>query len=158
METLEPLLAEHPFFKGLEPHHIRLLVGCASNVRFNPGEFLFREGEEANKFFVIRYGKVSVEVYQPQKGPLTIQTLGDGDVLGWSWLVSPYQWRFDARAMELTRAIALDGKCLRGKCEDDHGLGYELLKRFAGMIADRLEATRVQLLDIYGTHGGKTKK
>jgi len=158
METLEPLLAEHPFFKGFAPQHLNLLVGCASNVRYNPGEFLFREGEEADKFFVIRHGKIAVEAFIPQKGPITIQTLDEGDILGWSWLVSPYQWRFDARAMELTRAIALDGKCLRGKCENDHNLGYELLKRFATLIAERLEATRMQLMDIYGTNGGKTKK
>jgi CRP/FNR family cyclic AMP-dependent transcriptional regulator len=158
METIEPLLAEHPFFKGIESRHLQLLVGCASNVRFNAGEFLFREGEEANQFYVVRFGKVSVEVYNPQKGGITIQTLGEGDILGWSWLIAPYQWHFDARATELTRAIALDGKCLRGKCEEDRDFGYELLKRFAGIMASRLEATRVQLLDVYGANDGKTKK
>jgi CRP/FNR family transcriptional regulator, cyclic AMP receptor protein len=158
METIEPLLAEHPFFKGIEARHLQLLVGCASNVRFNAGEFLFREGEDANTFYVVRFGRVSVEVYNPQKGGITIQTLGEGDILGWSWLISPYQWHFDARASELTRAIALDGKCLRGKFENDRDFGYELLKRFSGIMASRLEATRVQLLDVYGSNDGKTKE
>jgi CRP/FNR family cyclic AMP-dependent transcriptional regulator len=92
---------------------------------------------------------VAVEIFAPQKGPITIETVVEGDVLGWSWLVPPYNWRFDARAMEMTRAVALDGVCLRNKCETDHDLGYELMKRFANIIDRRLQATRLQLLDIY---------
>ena len=151
METLVRFLAEHPFFKGLEPKYLKLLVGCASNTRFDAGQVIFRQGEEANQFYLIRHGKVAVETYSPERGGLTVQTLDEGDVLGWSWLIEPYCWRFDARALELTRAIALDGKCLRNKCEDDHDLGYELLKRFSFVMAQRLEATRLQLLDVYAT-------
>jgi len=150
METLESILAEHPFFKGLDPRYLQLAVGCASNVRFNAGEFVFHESEEANHFYLIREGKVALEVFAPSRGSLTIQTLEDGEILGWSWLIPPYYWRFDARAIEMTRAIALDGKCLRAKCEEDHDLGYELLKRFASILGQRLDATRFQLLDIYG--------
>jgi CRP-like cAMP-binding protein len=150
METLERILAEHPFFKGLEEPYLQLLVGCASNVRFNAGEVIFREGEEANRFYLIRQGKVAVETFTPGRGPIIIQTLGEGELLGWSWLIAPYRWRFDGRAVELTRAIALDGECLRGKCEEDHNLGYELMKRVAHVIEQRLEATRLQLLDVYG--------
>lgn len=152
METLEPILAEHPFVKGLAPHYIQLIVGCASNVRFEAGQFLFHEDEEANTFYIIRHGKVAVDVFAAERGPITIQTIGDGEVLGWSWLIPPYQWHFDARAVELTRAIALDAKCLRTKCEEDHHLGYELLKRFSHIIEQRLEATRLQLLDMYSAH------
>ena len=152
METLEPILAEHPFIKGLEPHHVQLIVGCASNMRFEAGQFILREGEEANQFYIIRKGKVALEIFSPEQGPIIIDTLGDGEVLGWSWLIPPYHWRFDARAVELTRAIALDGKCLRNKCEEDHDLAYELLKRFAHLMEERLEATRLQLMDIYGGH------
>lgn len=152
METLENTLAEHPFFHGLEPRYLQLAVGCASNVRFDAGEFILREGEEANHFFLIRHGKVSLEVFAPNRGSIAIQTLEEGDILGWSWLIPPYQWRFDARAVELTRAIALDGKCLRAKCEEDHDLGYELLKRFAAILGRRLDATRFQLLDLYGVN------
>lgn len=152
METLEPILAQHPFLKDLEPHHIKLIVGCASNVRFDAGEFIFREGEEAEQFYIIRAGKVALEIFSPDRGPIIIDTLGEGEILGWSWLIPPYHWRFDAQATELTRAIALDGKCLRTKCEEDHNLGYELLKTFAHLVAQRLDATRLQLLDLYGVH------
>ena len=149
METLEPILAQHPFLKGLEPNYLKLIVGCASNVRFNAGEYLFHEDEEANQFYMIRQGKVAVEIHAAERGSITVQTIGEGEVLGWSWLIPPYRWRFDARALELTRAIALDGKCLRTKSEKDHNLGYELLKRFSNIIVERLEATRLQLLDVY---------
>jgi CRP/FNR family transcriptional regulator, cyclic AMP receptor protein len=147
---LAPLLAEHPFFKGLKPEHLATVAGCASNVRFDAGAMIAREGDEATQFFVIRHGIVAIESYVPQAGAVVIQTVSAGDILGWSWLLPPYHWQFSARAQELVRAIALDGTCLRGKCEADHGLGYELLKRFAEIVAQRLSATRVQLLDLYG--------
>jgi len=150
MRTLEGILAEHPFFSGWESRYLQLAVGCASNVRFNAGEFVFQEGEEANTFYLIREGRVALEVVFPGRGALTIQTLEGGEMLGWSWLIPPYSWRFDARAVETTRAIALDGKCLRGKCEEDHELGYELVKQVASSLGQRLDATRMRLLDIYG--------
>jgi CRP-like cAMP-binding protein len=152
MQTLEPLLAEHPFLKGLESRHVSLVVGCASNVLFKRDQYLFREGEEASQFYMIREGKVALEIPTERGGRLIIQTIGKGEVLGWSWLIPPYRWHFDARAVEPTRAIALDGKCLRGKSEQDHNLGYELLKRFSEIIVERLDATRVQLLDVYRPH------
>jgi CRP/FNR family cyclic AMP-dependent transcriptional regulator len=149
MQTLEPILAEHPFFKGLIKPYLELLAGCASNVRFEAGEYILRQGQEANNFYIIRHGKVALELLSPGRGSITIETIGVGDVLGWSWLFPPYHWRFDARAIELTRAIALDGVCLREKCESDHNLGYELMKRFAEIVTQRLQATRLQLLDVY---------
>ncbi len=152
MESLKNILEEHPFLKGLEAKYLDLIVGCASNVRFDAGQFIFREGEEAHQFYIIRGGKVALEIFSPERGSIIIDTLESGEVLGWSWLVPPYQWRFDARASELTRAIALDGKCLRKKCEQHHDLGYELLKRFADIMAQRLDATRLQLMDMYGTN------
>lgn len=143
-------MAEHPFLKGLPPEHIGLIVGCASNVRFDAGVYIFHEGENADKFYIIRQGRVALELFIPGKGPLTIQTIGEGEVLGWSWLFPPYRWHLDARAVEMTRAIALDGKCLRKKCEEDHGLGYELMMRVAQNFLQRLQAARLQLLDVYG--------
>lgn len=150
MENLERILTEHPFLAGLDEKYIKLLAGCASNVVFKAGQFIFREGEEADKFYLIRNGQVHVEVFIPQKGPLIIRSRSEGEVFGWSWLVPPYRWHFDARAAEVTRALAIDGKCLRQKCEEDHDLGYELMKRFTLVIAERLEATRFQLMDVYG--------
>ena len=150
METLERLLVEHPFFEGLAPEHLQLLVGCASNVRFPAGSFLFRAGDEASQFFLLREGRVALEIAVPGKAPILLQTLGEGEILGWSWLIPPYHWLYDARSVERVRAVALDGRCLRTKCESDHDLGYELLKRFAHIMEQRLQATRLQLLDVYG--------
>jgi CRP-like cAMP-binding protein len=149
METLEPLLAAHPFFADLPAPHLALLVGCATNTRFDAGQFLFRAGDEADRFFLVRHGKVAVEIQPPGGEPIVLQTLRDGEILGWSWLVPPYHWKFDAVAVEQTRAVALDGACLRKKCEADHDLGYELLKRFAQVMEQRLEAARLQVLDVY---------
>ncbi len=149
METLEPILSGHPFFRNLDPRYLQLLTGCASNVRFTAGQFIFREGEEANQFYLIRQGSVALEIYSPHDGPITIQTLSDGDILGWSWLFPPYRWRFDARAINALRAIALDGACLRAKSEQDHELALELLKRFSVIVEERLQATRLQLLNVY---------
>jgi CRP-like cAMP-binding protein len=149
MENLKRSLAEHPFFADLSSHHLDTIVGCASNVRFNAGEFIFKEGESANRFYLIKYGKVSVETYVPSKGALTIDMVNEGEVLGWSWLFPPFRWHFDARALELTRAIALDGKCLRDKKENDHELGYVLMTFFAQIMESVLEATRMQLVDMY---------
>jgi CRP/FNR family transcriptional regulator, cyclic AMP receptor protein len=150
IQTLEGIVSEHPFFKGLEERHIQLIVGCAKNVRFDEGEIVFHEGDPADQFYFIREGLVAVELMIPQRGFATLQTVSEGEVLGWSWLLAPYRWRFGARTLQPTRALAFDGKCLRGKCEDDHDLGYELLKRFTNVVTERLEATRLQLLDLYG--------
>jgi CRP/FNR family transcriptional regulator, cyclic AMP receptor protein len=150
MQTLEPILIAHPFFQGLAADDLRLLVGCASNVRFVPDEVIAREGNLANRFYLIREGKVALELFVPERGSVMMATVGAGEILGWSWLVPPFIWRFDARAIEMTRAIALDGECLRAKCDANPRLGYELLKRVAGVFADRLSATRLQLLDVYG--------
>jgi len=151
--TLDVILSEHPFFKGLKPEQLKFIAGCASNVRFDAGEFLLREGEEANRFYVIRAGRVSIEVYSPKHGAIIIQTVTEGDVLGWSWLFPPYRDHFDAKALELTRAISLDAKCLRNKCEEDHDLGYELMKRFSKVMIQRLQSTRLQLVGLYPENG-----
>ncbi len=152
IHSLEQIIAEHPFFLDLDPAYASLLVGCASNVRFEPGRYIFREGEEANHFYLIRQGRVAVEISPPHRRPIVVDTLIEGEILGWSWLVPPYQWRFQARAMEGAHAIALDGKCLRAKCEANKELGYELLKRFSQVVGGRLDATRMQLLDLYAAH------
>lgn len=152
METLERILAKHPFFEGLAPEYLDLLVGCASNVRFEAGTYIFRQGEEAHQFYLLRQGRVAVEIYAPQSPPIVVETLERDEILGWSWLVAPHYWRFDARVVEMARAIALDGTCLRRKCEENHDLGYELLKRFSRILDQRLQATRMQLLDVYAIH------
>ncbi len=149
MRTLEGVVAGYPFFSGMDPRYVELAVGCASNVRFNAGELVFRQGREAEHFYLIRAGKIALEIPVPGRGSVTVQTLGAGDILGWSWLVPPYNWRFDGRAAEMTRAIVFDGNCLRKKCEEDHELGYELQKRVIAILGEHLDATRFRLLDIY---------
>jgi len=155
METLKSLVAEHPFTRGLEERYVQLLEGCASNVVFKASELIFREGGEANHLYLIRRGKIALEVYAAERGSIPIMTAGEGEVLGWSWLFPPYRWQFDARAVELTRATALDGKCLRQKCEQDHELGYALMKRVVQIVEQRLQATRLQLLNIYEVYPRK---
>ena len=150
MQTLESILVEHPFFKGFQPQYLQLITGCASNVRFNAGTYMLREGEQASQFYLIRHGKVALEVFAAQRGAITIETIEAGEVLGWSWLFPPYRWHFSARVVEPVRAIALDGTCLRTRGEEDHDLGYELMKRVAQIMMERLQATRIQLLDVYG--------
>ncbi len=149
MENLRGIVAEHPFCKELEPAYVDLLTGCASNVRFEAGQRLFREGGEANKFFLIREGAVSLETVAPQGGKITVETVSEGEVLGWAWLVPPYRWHFTASAAGPVRAIAMDGTCLRTKCQKNHDLGYELLRRTIDIVGQRLEATRFRLLDLY---------
>lgn len=152
MQNLEPLLREHPFTKGLADEYVALMAGCSANVRFDAGEVIFREGEPANTFYLLRTGCVAIEIFFPHRGTVTITTINGGDVLGWSWLVPPYTWRFGATAVELTRALRLDAECLRTKCDVDPRLGYELFKRLSLVMAERLQATHFQLLDVYGPH------
>ena len=150
MRTTEDIIREHRFFAGMDPEHLKFIAGCASNVTFNAGEYIFRGGEAANHFYIIRHGVVSVEMHDQRRGRIAIQTLQEQDVLGWSWLFPPYRWNFDAQAMLLVRATAFDGKCLRDKCDADHDLGYDLMLRFAGIMMDRLQTTRMQVMDVYG--------
>ena len=149
METLERIIAEHPFFAGLDQGFTSLMVSCASNVRFRSGTYILKEGDAANTFYLIREGKVALELFASNRKPIVVSTIGVGEILGWSWLLEPFQWKFHARAVDDVRAIALDGRCLRKKCEENHDLGYEVLKRFARIMEQRLDATRLQLLDVY---------
>lgn len=152
MENLERIIAECSFFEGLDHAFMNLVVGCASNVRFDAGSYMFKEGAPAETFYLLREGKVALEIFAPHHKPIVIDTLEKGEIVGWSWLLPPYVWKFHAHAMHNVRAIALDGKCLRTKCEENHDLGYEILKRFVQIIEQRLDATRLQLLDVYAVN------
>jgi CRP-like cAMP-binding protein len=139
-----------PAFGGLDPQALELIAGCGSNVRFAADEVIWREGDPADTFYVLRHGSVALETFVPARGPVTIETLDPGELLGWSWLFPPYRVQFDARALTAVRATAFDGACLRGKCESDRALGYELMSRFARVVIERLQWTRLRLLDVYG--------
>ena len=129
METMTELLGSHPFFAGLSPSAVELIAECASNVHFAEGDRIFDEGEPASTFYAICDGGVALVVYSRAKEPVVIDTLNAGEVFGWSWLVPPYRYYASARAVIPVSATALDGACLRGKCEADTELGYQLLKR-----------------------------
>ncbi|EEF62865.1 Crp/Fnr family transcriptional regulator [Pedosphaera parvula] len=147
---LPAMMASHPFLEGFSPHQLRLLSDCGMVVNFRPGEVIFREGDPANRFYLIHQGKVALESYVKERGVTPIQTVGAGEVLGWSWLFPPYYWHFDARAVESTEALFFYGTPLREECETDHDLGYELYKRMAEVMMERLQATRRQLLHSNG--------
>jgi len=150
MQTIEELLSSHPFFAGLDADAMRLIAGCASNVHFVADELIFGEGGEASRFYVIRSERVALQINSPAHGPLIIDTMDQGEVVGWSWLVPPYRYFCDARAVTPVSATVLDGACLRGKCEANPELGYQLLKRVAVVMYQRLQSTRIRMLDLYG--------
>jgi CRP/FNR family cyclic AMP-dependent transcriptional regulator len=151
IEGLERIVREHPFFAGLDPGFLTLVSGCAKNVRFAAGEYLVREGQPADQLYLIRHGRVALETSAPGRGAVTFGTVREGELVGVSWLVPPYRWAYDAKALELVRAVSIDAKCLRDKCEADHDLGYEMMKRFVPILVQRLHTTRLQILDVYGT-------
>lgn len=150
MEKLENLIAIYPFFCGMNKSHLKKLADCAKLVNFEQGRLVCEDNENAHYSYLIMDGRVAVELESPEHGELLIQTLWTGDILGWSWLVPPYKWRFNARAVVATSAVAFNTKRLRALCEKDRHLSNEILKRFLIVITARLEATRIQLLDLYG--------
>ncbi len=152
MKSISDLLGEHPFFEGLPPEALELISGCGMNVHFDADATIISEDEPADVFYVLRSGRVAIEVATPRRGPLVIETVGPGEILGVSWLLPPYRWTFDGRATISTSAVALDAACLRQKCDQDPVLGYEMYKRFAALVRDRLQATRLQLVDFYGNN------
>jgi CRP/FNR family transcriptional regulator, cyclic AMP receptor protein len=150
VKTIDELVGECPVFAEIESDQLEFIAGCGQTARFIDGEYLFREGERAETFYVIRHGRVALDLHVPNRGVMTIETLEPCDVVGWSWLFPPYKWHFGARAVDLVRAIAFDGTCLRGKCDADPVLGYSLVNCFARVMLDRLESTRLRLVDVYG--------
>jgi CRP-like cAMP-binding protein len=152
MRTVDELLAETPVFAGMETDRVATIAGCAHHVVFQAGETLYQEGGPADEFYVIRHGTVAVQTFVPVRGEVTIETVGEGGIVGWSWLFPPYRLHFDARAVTLVRASAIDGTCLRAKCEKDPALGYDLMSRLVQVLIERMQATRLRLLDVYGHH------
>jgi len=132
---------------------LKVLTECAMPSHFTPGEVIFREGDPANRFYLIQQGKVVLESPVKDSSPVTIGTIGPGDVLGWSWLFPPYYWHLDARAVEPTSAIFFYGTRLREECERNHDLGYTLMKRMAAIVIQRLQATRRRLINARGVEG-----
>ena len=143
---LESVIVSHPFFEGMKPEHLEVIAGCATEATFESDQILFREGEPANKFYLIQSGRIALEAHELADGTVPVQELGAGDVLGWSWLFPPFVWHLRARALEPTRAVVLDGAHLLIAAERNGSFGYELMKRVAQVLIQRLQATRKQLL------------
>lgn len=146
---LEEMLAGYEFFAAMEPAHRALIAGCGRNEHFGSGSFLFRQGGHADRFYLVRTGRVALEIETPGRGSLVIDTVEPGGIAGVSWIFPPYRWQFDARAVEPVRAVGFDAACLREKADEDPQLGYELMKRFAEVLAQRMQSARVRLLDLY---------
>jgi CRP-like cAMP-binding protein len=144
--SLESIINAHPFFAGMETEHLKTIAACASDATFEPQQFLFREGEPANQFYLIQSGRIALEVHELANGTVLVTNVGPGEVLGWSWLFPPFSWHFQARATERTKAIILNGAHLLVVAESDPAFGYELMKRVAQVVIERLQATRRQLL------------
>jgi CRP-like cAMP-binding protein len=146
MKTLDEAITKHAFFHGMKPAHLALLTVGAKATTLKAGDVLFLEGEPANQFYLIESGKIAVEAHEPVNGTMQVQTLGTGDVLGWSWLFPPFVWHFQARVIEPANVIVLSGAHLLITAERNHDFGYELMKRMAHVVIRRLQAARKQLL------------
>lgn len=147
--TLHAYLAQHPIFKGLTGEQLGLVASHATVAHFGAQQRVFKQDTTADHFYIVREGKVAVEIPAIAGEPLTIQTLGEGGVLGWSWLIPPYRWLFDARALTPATIIVMEGDKLRARCDADPKLGYELMKRFAALMAERLNAARLAAIKQY---------
>ena len=151
---LARLIAQHPFAAGMRPEHVTVLAENGMRVRYEPGEVIFREGDPANRFYLIESGCVELGTRQAEDEALDIQELKGGEVLGWSWLFPPYRWHFEARAVEPTSAIFFYGSRIREACEEKSELGYELMMRISGVLIQRLQQTRDRLIECR-KRGGK---
>src|SRR6266700_6852635 len=141
----------HPFLAGMNRAQLALLTDCAMATHFKKGQPILREGEFANRFYLIESGKAVLESGAGSE-PMIMETIDPGDLLGWSWMFPPYIWQFTARAVEPTTAIFFYGTILREYCEKDHSLGYELFKRMSVVMMKRLQAARKQMLSVHA-HG-----
>src|ERR1041384_5062137 len=149
VEPMATRVGLHPVLAGLSKPDLALLTDCAMATHFTAGQTILREGEFANRFYLIESGKVELESGGAFGTPVVIETIGAGDLLGWSWMFAPYVWHFTARAVEPTNAIFFYCTILREYCERDHTLAYELLKRMSAVMTKRLQAARAKMLAIY---------
>ena len=150
MPSMTTTLSELDFFADLSPGTVAVMAGYGRPVHVAAGDYLFAQGEPADAFYAVREGRVAIELHDPRFGRIVIDTVEAGDVVGWSWLVAPYRWMFDARAVTAVETVRFDAASLRGRCAADHAFGYALLQRITHVMHERLQASRVRLLDLYG--------
>lgn len=142
-------LATHPFLAGMRSDHLGGLVELAEHDWFPMGQRIFEEGTVADRFWLLWDGRVSLDLHVPGRGDLVVESIGGGSILGWSWMFSPHRWRFGAVATADTRATVFDGPLVRSACFLDPVFGVALYERFAEVTTERLQATRLRLLDLY---------
>lgn len=152
MKKIVDLLSELSFFQGLTSEDLAFIAGCGKNVIFEEKHMIAKPGDVADEFYIIRQGRVALILESPSHKPFIFQTLGENDLVGLSWLIPPYRWTISAKAIQMTKAIAINGACLREKCEKDHTLGFKLMKRLVQELVAREEAAIFHLLDVYGTN------
>lgn len=150
MKTINDVIAEHAFFRDLSAEDVAFIAGCGKNVIFQDGEAIAKPGDKADEFYLIKEGQVVISLEVPPKEPFVFQTLGEHEILGLAWLIPPYQWSVSAQAIQRTRAVSINGECLRDKCELDPRLGYRLMKHLVQEMVKRENALRLHLLDVYG--------
>ena len=158
MKTTRWAEMNHPFFHGMSEKNLRTIASLTTRIHFAQDSVVFREGDSANWFYFIQDGRLALESVMCGRRRIAVQTIGPGEVLGWSWLFEPFMWHFDARATAATDALVADAKRLREECDRDAGLGYELTKRIAQVVIDRLQATQLRLRNFHGERGVETWK
>jgi len=142
-------IAQNPFFENLSEPYLALISSHATSCSYGAQQRVFQQDAAADAFFIVRQGSVALEVPAVSGTPLNLQTVRDGQVLGWSWLIPPYRWLFDARAIEPSTLVVVDGKKMRAACDEDPQLGYDLLRRFAGLMSARLNTARLAAVRQY---------
>ncbi len=152
-QSIEDYLSSHVFFSELDDSFMKFLSDSATELKIKKGDVLFQQGERADKFYLLRNGHVSVQVPALMGPTLEIQALGEDQILGWSWLIPPYRWNFQARALEDSELLEFDGSAILARCEEDPKFGYALLKRFAALMSDRLDAARQKMMDGWNPPG-----
>lgn len=150
MKKIVDILGKHSFFQDLSPEDLAFIAGCGKNVVFEENEVIAKPGDAADEFYLIRHGQASLILEIPPHAPFIYQTLGENEILGLSWLIPPYQWTARVLASHNMRAIAINGACLREKCEKDPVLGFKLMKHLVEVLVMREESARLHLLDVYG--------
>ena len=153
MQTLDQIVGGSPVFDGLDAEHLELIAGCGHIEAVQAGDRLFREGDPAETFYLVRRGRIALTTHVPGRGDVVIETLEPGEVIGWSWLFPPYVWHFDARTTEPTSALFFYGTILREYCAKDPSLGFELFKRMSQVMIERLQSARARLLSSHSTQG-----
>lgn len=152
MQNFRSALERHPFLRDMPPVFLKKIEDLASCKQFETGEFLFRQGQQATGFYLVLRGQVDLELFSASGGPVVLQRMREGEVIGWSWFVAPFLWRFDARAVEPTTVALLDAVQLEKDMRANHSLGYELLRRLVTVIAERLESARSELVERYAAY------